>query len=316
MIRRARLRALAKLNLDLKVLHKRADGFHELRTVFQTISLADELDIAYTPGRRTGIHLDCAPEIPDNLALRAAKLVVDETAARGHIAISLHKRIPMGGGLGGGSSDAAAVLLALPALIGRMIALPKLVEMAASLGSDVPYFLLGGTALGLGRGTEIYPLPDFPARHALVIAPPVAVSTAEAYRALGRELTSDPGSPIINSFQCRAWEPAGKLSASGFSFCENDFEGVVFKRHPELKSLKQKLLRAGARFAMLTGSGAALFGLFETRQEAKKAASAFEDVAAFPVELISRSRYRSLWWTQLRAHVDGRVWPPPSRYAR
>ena len=316
MTRRARLRALAKLNLELKVLPQRPDGYHELRTIFQTISLADRQDIEYLPGRKTKIAVECDVAIPDNLAERAAAMVMEETGARGLVQISLLKRIPMGGGLGGGSSDAAAVLLALPVLAGRVIPLPRLIDIAGQLGSDVPFFLLGGTAVGLGRGAEIYPLPDYPAHHALVLVPQLHVSTAEAYRALDPKLTSLRASPIINSFQSRAWNPAGMLSAPGLSFCENDFEGVVFERHPELKSLKSKLQRTGAKFAMLTGSGAALFGIYESRQEAWRAAGSFKDVTAFPVELVSRNRYRSLWQRQLRAHGNGKVWPLRSRYAR
>jgi 4-diphosphocytidyl-2-C-methyl-D-erythritol kinase len=250
MTRRARLRAFAKLNLDLKVLHKRPDGFHELRTAFQTISLADLLEVEFVPGRRTRVEVESDIEIADNIAQRAATMALEESRAQGKFRIILHKRIPMGAGLGGGSSDAAAVLLSLPILTGRAIPLHRLVEIAAQLGSDVPFFLFGGTALGIGRGSEVYPLPDFPARHALVVSPQVHVSTAEAYRALDRELTSLSASPIINTFLSRAWNPAGTLSALGPYFCENDFEGVVFKRHPELKSLKSKLQRTGAKLAM------------------------------------------------------------------
>src|SRR5262249_43571712 len=154
----ATLRALAKLNLDLRILHKRPDGFHELRTVFQTISLADIIKVSFTPGRKTEIALDDPLAIPDNLIVRAAKAVLDDTRTTGTVRLQLTKRIPMGGGLGGGSSDAAAILLALPVLIGKRP--PHLPQIAVSLGSDVPYFLEGGTALGLGRGEELYPLEE------------------------------------------------------------------------------------------------------------------------------------------------------------
>src|SRR5947209_7082917 len=136
--RRARVRALAKINLDLRVLGPRADGFHELRTIFQTISLADTLEIAFTPGPKTSIELEDEIQIPDNLILRAARLALAAMRIRGRVEMRLHKRIPMGAGLGGGSSDAAAVLLALPALAGRAIDAMELDRMAAGLGSDVP----------------------------------------------------------------------------------------------------------------------------------------------------------------------------------
>src|SRR5579872_4107339 len=174
--RSARVRALAKINLDLRVLGKRPDGFHELRTIFQTISLADTLDIAFTPARKTVVELDDALGIADNLVIRAARMAMDAMRATGRIAMRLTKRIPMGAGLGGGSSDAAAVLLALPVLAGRCIDLPKLSALAGELGSDVPFFLLGGTAVGIGRGTELFPLPDAAARSGVLVAPDVHVN--------------------------------------------------------------------------------------------------------------------------------------------
>src|ERR1017187_8862062 len=144
--RQARVRALAKINLDLRVLGKRPDGFHELRTVFQTISLADTLEIAYTPAHKTAISLVDDLHIADNLVVRAARLAMEAMRATGRIEMRLAKRVPMGAGLGGGSSDAAAVLLALPVLVGRPVDLPNLSAVGQQLGSDVPFFLFGGTA--------------------------------------------------------------------------------------------------------------------------------------------------------------------------
>src|SRR5580698_2822782 len=165
---RARLHSLAKINLDLRVLGKRPDGFHELRTIFQTISLADTLEVEYQRGR-SKIELKSSINIPGNLVLRAAEVVMKALRATGRLRFQLTKRIPLGGGLGGGSSNAAAVLLALPALLKKKLSLEKLMELAAELGSDVPFFLMGGTAVGLGRGTELYPLPDVPASSGLLI---------------------------------------------------------------------------------------------------------------------------------------------------
>ncbi len=162
--RSARVEALAKVNLELRVLGRRSDGYHELRTVFQTVSLADTIDIAFTPARRTAISVTSDVEIPGgNIMERAAALALEAMRTAGRVEMRLTKRIPMGAGLGGGSSDAAAVLLALPVLAGKALAPAKRMELAAILGSDVPFFLLGGTAVGLGRGTELYPLPDRPA---------------------------------------------------------------------------------------------------------------------------------------------------------
>src|SRR5258707_14255660 len=155
---RIKVRSLAKINLDLRVLNKRPDGFHELRTIVKTVSLADTIEIEYQPGR-TRVDINSNLNIPDNLIVRAAHSVLKATGATGRIGFVLKKRIPLGGGLGGGSSNAAAVLLGLPVLLRRRLSVEKLIELAAALGSDVPYFLVGGTALGLGPGTELYPLP-------------------------------------------------------------------------------------------------------------------------------------------------------------
>src|SRR5579872_413219 len=182
MTREARIRAYAKLNLGLRVLYKRPDGYHELRTVFQTISLADALEISFEPGKSTRIEMEGTPDIPDNLAERAARLVMDAGLKHGTVRLKLRKNIPAGAGLGGGSSDAASVLLALPVLAGLRLSMDQLTGFAVKLGSDVPFFLYGGTALGLGRGEELYPLPDGPATRALLVAPNLHSSTAEAYR--------------------------------------------------------------------------------------------------------------------------------------
>ncbi len=315
--RRARLRALAKINLGLRVLHKRSDGFHELRTVFQTISLADTLEVEFEPARRTTVELSGGPQIADNIVIRAARDVMQAMRTTGRVRFHLTKRIPLGAGLGGGSSDAAAVLLALPVLAGRELEGEELISLAAQLGSDVPFFLLGGTALGLGRGTELYPLPQMPPAALALVCPAVHVSTAEAYGALGRGLTSDVKQNMIDSFQSRVWQwGTGMSTGSPAGVLGNDFEGVVFDRHPELRTLKRKLLRLGARAAMMTGSGSALFGLFDSRKDAARACSAFGGGQAFTAATVSRERYRAMWTRQMAAHCVERIWPLRSRYLR
>jgi 4-diphosphocytidyl-2-C-methyl-D-erythritol kinase len=307
--RQVRLRALAKINLDLRVLGKRPDGYHELRTIFQTISLADRLEIAFTPGRKTVVELADALAIPENLVTRAAHLVLDAIGAGGRVEMRLKKRIPMGAGLGGGSSDAAAVLLALPVLAGRKLDLPKLSELAQQLGSDVTFFLLGGTAAGIGRGTELFPLPDGPAQSALVVAPGVHVSTALAYRDLSPRLTSESQQNKIFSFQPQVW--GGSVESP-----RNDFEEVVFPQHPGLAAIKKRLLRAGATVALMTGSGSAIFGLFPDRNGISVALQSLGAHKAFPVSFVRRSSYRRIWFRALEEHITGRTWPPQSRYAR
>jgi 4-diphosphocytidyl-2-C-methyl-D-erythritol kinase len=306
----ARVRALAKINLDLRVLGKRPDGFHELRTIFQTISLADTLDIAFTKARRTEIVLDDALQIENNLVTRAARLAMEAMRITGRVEMRLMKRIPMGAGLGGGSSDAAAVLLALPAIAGRKIDLEKLSTIAADLGSDVPFFLLGGTAVGIGRGTELFPLPDAPPMAGVLVAPGVHVNTAQAYRDLSPRLTTDLQLNKMVSFQSLTWDTSSLASV------QNDFEEVVFEQHPELAALKKRLVRAGAAVSLMSGSGSSVYGLFRDRNRIKHALEAVGQKQAFRISLVSRVRYRAMWWRALAQHMKPGLWPPQNRYSR
>jgi 4-diphosphocytidyl-2-C-methyl-D-erythritol kinase len=305
-----RLRALAKINLDLRVLGKRPDGFHELRTIFQTISLADTLDIAFTKSRRSEILLDDALHIENNLVTRAATLAMEAMRITGRVEMRLTKRIPMGAGLGGGSSDAAAVLLALPALAGRRIDLPKLGAIAAELGSDVPFFLLGGTAVGIGRGTELFPLADVPPALGVLVAPGIHVNTAQAYRDLSPRLTTDLQQNKMVSFQSLTWDTTSLASV------QNDFEEVVFEQHPELAKLKKRLVRAGAAVALMSGSGSSVYGLFPDRNRINRALGVVKEEQAFRIGLVSRVRYRAMWWRALARHSKPGLWPPHNRYSR
>jgi 4-diphosphocytidyl-2-C-methyl-D-erythritol kinase len=309
--------SFAKLNLDLRVLDKRSDGFHEVRTVFQTISLKDSLTIEFDFAKRTQIDLASSIEIADNLVVRAAKLVLEQLKVKAWVRFALDKQIPMGAGLGGGSSNAAAVLLALPALAGKPLPLAELVRLGGILGSDVPFFLFGGTMLGLGRGTELYALPDQPAHHVLVVSTGVHVSTPEAYRSLGRNvtdaLTSPANSPMLREFQTVVWamEPRSPGHATLEQLpLENDFEKVVFKLHPELAAVVRKLRRLGAKPAMMTGSGSAIFGVFSSASELQAAAKQFAAARAFPVRFVNRQQYRNRWLRALGAAA------PASSFAR
>lgn len=303
-----RVPSFAKINLDLRVLYRRGDGYHELRTIFQTVSVHDVLEVRFERSRSTQIELDASIEIPDNLVLRAARAVLDHLRLNARIGFRLTKRIPLGAGLGGGSSNAAAVLIALPALAGRPISETDLAGIASQLGSDVPFFLHGGTAIGLGRGTELYPLPDLRAVNGLLVASGIHVSTAEAYRALNRAplqsggagsqtvtnaLTSQGESPILGEFQALTWGlRASRIPDLVF---RNDFEEVVFERHPELRRIAGKLRRLGANPARMTGSGSAVFGLFASLEEARVASLKFPMSTAFPFSFVPRSRYESGW---------------------
>ena len=196
-----RLPAFAKINLGLKIIARRPDGYHEIRTVYQTVGLSDEVEISIVPNARAGTSPGLSeddvevmadhptvPSGPANLAYRAAESWKRARGFRGGIKVRLAKRIPAGSGLGGASSDAAVTVLGLERLTGDRLDLTQRVELAAGLGSDVPFFLWGGRALGCGRGEEIYPLVDLPPRHCLIIFPGFSVSTAEAYQEASRRL--------------------------------------------------------------------------------------------------------------------------------
>ncbi len=300
-------RSFAKLNLDLRVLHKRPDGYHEIRTIFQTISLHDTIAFHAEIAKRTQIDVESTIEIPDNLVVRSVNLVLEHLKVRARVRSVMTKRIPMGAGLGGGSSNAAAVLLAIPALLGKHIPAPELIGLAESLGSDVPFFLYGGTALGLGRGTELYPLPDLPPLPAVVVATGIHVSTAEAYRGLNRpadaSLTSEMRSLILKKFQTITWD----LDHSGLDQLplQNDFEGAVFAAHPALAATVRKLRRLGARPALMTGSGSAVFGVFGSAAEAKSAVAGFPAGVAHAIRFVSRRRYAQAWRVSLLKRSPG-----------
>jgi 4-diphosphocytidyl-2-C-methyl-D-erythritol kinase len=321
---KARLKSLAKINLDLRVLAKRADGFHDLRTVFQTISLADRIDISFEASRKTEITI-LDDSIPDNLIRRAAVAVMDAMKVHGRVGFVLQKRIPMGGGLGGGSGNAASVLLALPVMAGRVIPFEKLMEIGAGLGSDVPFFLMGGTAMALDRGTEIYDLADVAEEPILLLSPGVHVATGPAYSALGRSLTFTALSSSINSFQAFVRALESRRSAKEASpFSANDFETVVFRQHPQLKKIAARLRSLGVEGVRMTGSGSTIFALFASKEERARAERVLNGDRVFggcrlmESELVSRKSYRRMWRRQLREHLNPSevLWPPRSRYAR
>ena len=321
---RLRLRSLAKVNLDLRVLHKRPDNFHELRTIFQTISLSDTLEIEYESSRRTNLELDDPQSIPDNLVLRAAHSILEALKQHAHIRFRLTKKIPMGAGLGGGSSNAAAVLLAIQALANRPLPPARLLTLASELGSDVPFFLTGGTALALGRGTELYALPDIAQDPVLLISSGIHVSTPGAYQALRLSLTSPDASRKMNGFQLFV-RTLGDLRSAGAAstLSANDFESAVFSQHPQLKKMWSRL-RKHAAGARMTGSGSALFALFESTAERDLAQKVLEGDSVMkasrilPARLVSRSSYQRMWQKQLAAAglASDLLWPLPSRHAR
>jgi 4-diphosphocytidyl-2-C-methyl-D-erythritol kinase len=292
-----RLRAFAKINLGLRVLGLRPDGYHEIRTVYQAISLADRIEVtlsarAAPSGAGITVQADdpAVPNGPENLVYRACQRWSEVRGLRRRIAVRIEKRIPAGSGLGGASSDAATVLLALESLTGDRLGAASRLELAVELGSDVPFFLEGGRAFGSGRGEEVYCLPNLPRRRCLVVFPGYSQSTREAYAALDSQLTARPSPCSIYSFgkwpqfPWECWEAA-----------ENDFERVVFAKWPELQRLKLQLLRAGAEMASLSGSGSAVYAFFASARildSLRKAVPA--SWRSFAARTLSRAEYQRL----------------------
>jgi 4-diphosphocytidyl-2-C-methyl-D-erythritol kinase len=290
-MREIRIPAFAKVNLRLDILGKRPDGYHELRTIFQAISLRDELHLRGSRARAISLKI-CGDEalarapVRGNLVYQAVSALRAELQVRSGVEIELRKRIPAGRGLGGGSSDAAAALLGYLRLMKRTLPTGRLMEIAAKLGADVPFFLFGGRALGISKGDEIYPLPDVAKQFLLIVSPrDVHVPTADAYRWLqARRLTKSAAPPKLFEFCAQSWSALG-------SSLSNDFERSVFARYPRLGEIKRVLLRQGATEASLAGSGSAVFGVFPSPAMARRAAVGFPDDQSLVCESLTRGRY-------------------------
>ena len=288
-----RLRAFAKINLCLHVMGRRADGYHELRTIFQAISLHDTLQLSVI--RKPGVALETSdPSLStgrENLVYRAIEAIGCEIGFRGGIHARLEKRIPVARGLGGGSSDAAAAIIGMLRLTKKELPLERVTEIAAGIGADVPFFLFGGRAVAVNRGDEIYPLADGPKRAVLVVSPKnIGVSTKEAYQWVSAELTKREKAPSIWGFCALCWS----RQDTGVS---NDFEAPVFSRHPRLREIRDGLLQEGAAAAALAGSGSAVFGVFRNPAQARRAARIFPEDTTFVAETLSREAYaRAMGW--------------------
>jgi len=259
-------RAHGKVNLDLRVLGTRPDGFHELRTVFQAIELHDTLTSVERPGpfavkcRMPGVPLD-----ESNLVWRAAAglwKALGRAGAPRDAVVTIDKSIPMQAGLGGGSADAAAALVALARLWGGA-PVTLLREVGSAIGADVAFFLSGGTALGLGLGEEIYPLVDLPPHWIVIVRPPFGVSTAEAYAWYDDDRTAGLKETRELQILPVPWPTRAAQMI-------NDLEPPVVRRHPEITALKASLREAGAVASAMSGSGSAVFGLFRSRAAAAR----------------------------------------------
>ena len=284
------LPSFAKINWSLRILGKRPDGYHDVSTVLQTISLADELH--FTPRSDDRLVLACndaaIPTDEHNLVIRAGLLLRETAGESSGVTIELNKRIPSQAGLGGASSNAAITLIAL-ARLWKLEHL-DLPEIASRIGADVPFFLNGGRALGEGIGTKISPLVDCETKHLIVVSPKARVATAAAYKAVdARSLTSSDSDPILTvSFE----EPIP--SDCDLSALHNDFEGVIFEIEPEIERAKTALLKSGANAALLAGSGSSVFGIFannDARQTALERLECEPGWRVYPCETLARNDY-------------------------
>ena len=284
--------AFAKINLGLRVHGRRPDGYHEISTVFQTVTLRDTLSFQSTTDGK--LELACSdPSIPTdgtNLVLRAASALRERYGVSEGARVELGKLIPAGGGLGGGSADAAVTLAALATLWGVEAGAGELADIGARLGADVPFFFYGGTATGTGTGTDIRPLADAPKMHLVIVTPGVRVSTAEAYGALGAHALTKV-EPLVNLSVSRT---EADFPDSLCGVWSNDFEAVVVRLYPEIGLAREALAWAGARRGMLSGSGSSVFGVFESRTEAARACGALQAEngwKVFACETLTRAEY-------------------------
>jgi 4-diphosphocytidyl-2-C-methyl-D-erythritol kinase len=326
------VRSFAKINLGLRIGALRPDGFHELRTVYLTMSLHDIIRVQVRRG--SGIEIRCedsrVPKDESNTCYRIVECAMSELKARGRVVIEIEKRLPVQGGLGGASGNAVATLLALERALKKQLPAPERWRIAAEVGSDLPLFLVGGTVLGVGRGEEVYPLPDLSAIPCVVATPEIGVSTPKAFADWDFFVSREPQVPAkltlpgasdrmvefgrvlsawlrgqsqikhkagkalsgvpVSKGRGRAETPLLDLVRTGI---ENDFEQVVFPKYPELREVKRVLERAGAVYASLSGSGSATYGLFASREAAEKAAARLrkDGVPATATTTLTRQQY-------------------------
>jgi 4-diphosphocytidyl-2-C-methyl-D-erythritol kinase len=315
------VRSFAKINLGLAIGPLRADRFHALETIYQTVAAHDLVKVDLSRG--SAIEIRCRnPKVPcdeSNTCYRVADRMLRHWKQRAKVTITLEKNLPVQGGLGAGSSNAVATMFALEREMKLELAAEERLRICAEVGSDLPLFLLGGTVLGMGRGEQVYPLPELPVLACVMVTPPVAVSTPKAFAdwdalvAGEAALTPPNGSATLSKFSRSAFEWLSHLEVSGVPVdgdgdraetplldlvragIENDFERVVFPQYPELRDVKRVLEREGADYASLSGSGSTMFGLFRTAERAAQAARRMEaeGLAAMVTETLPRSQYRA-----------------------
>jgi 4-diphosphocytidyl-2-C-methyl-D-erythritol kinase len=287
-----RVKSFAKINLGIEILGKRDDGYHEIRTLFQTVSLFDLL--AFFPLPRNEIILRgndvSIPWDGSNLIHKAVVLLKKRYAIEKGVEIHVTKNIPAGKGLGGGSSNAAITLLALNELWQLDLAKDALRDLSALLGADIPFFFEGGLCLGQGKGEDLFTLGDLDPCLCVLALPSVSLSTASVYKRLPASLTSREKDSKIIKF----------LDSRDLGFLENDLEEIVFRTHPQIKDIKNLIQEQGSELTLMSGSGSAVFGLFHQRKRAEKTLRVLtKEHSAVLVTTLSRADY----WKKMRTGV-------------
>lgn len=261
----------AKVNLSLRVLRRRGDGYHDISSLMQPISLCDDITLQMEDG--SGVSVECDnPNVPvdgSNLAARAAEQLLRAAGVVKKVGITIRKKIPVGAGLGGGSSNAATVMSGLNAMLGDVVERERLMHLGAEIGSDVPFFFLEGPAIATGRGEELKAV-DLPGYGYVLVNPGFEVSTAWAYKNL--DLTNRPQDYIL-TYSREVFENLDLLA----SYMVNDLEAATMRRYPELGVIKAALLRSGARGALMSGSGPTVFGVYADMDGAVRAVDRLAD---------------------------------------
>jgi 4-diphosphocytidyl-2-C-methyl-D-erythritol kinase len=320
------VRSFAKINIGLRIGSRREDGFHELRTIYQTIALADTVRV--DAGRGVGIEVYCkdqrVPGDESNTCWRVADRFLRSIRTRAKVKITIEKNLPVQGGLGGASSNAIATLLGLERAMKKQLAPEERLRIASEVGSDLPLFLIGGTVLGTGRGEQVFPMEDLPGFPCVIATPQIGVSTPTAFaewdkRKSGHaELTGRNGFCTMSGFSHSVYEwlsstsyaPTG-VPRKGWDRAEallldlvrtgieNDFESVVLPKYTAIREVKRALERSGAKYVSLSGSGSAVYGLFAEKAAAERAARMLNDndIPAQATETLPRSEY----WNQMFA---------------
>ncbi len=331
------VRSFAKINIGLKIGPLRDDGFHELRTIYQTVALSDVVRVDVGKGVGVGIDIACkdqrVPADESNTCWRVADRMLRSLKKRGKVRITIEKNLPVQGGLGAASSNAVATMIALEKELKQPLAPEERLRIASEVGSDLPLFLVGGTVLGTGRGEQVFPLDDLPSFHCVIATPEVGVSTPAAFaewdkksatnlgaKSSDPKLTAANSSDRINGFSRSVYEwlngsftPTG-VPSKGWDRAEallldlvrtgieNDFESVVFPKYPAIREVKRALERSGAKYVSLSGSGSAVYGLFADQETAGKAAEKLSDngVPAHATVTLPRERY----WKEMMGSGD------------